>query len=187
MQAKQKPQGLPGFRWLWKLMFGHGFWWGFGTAFCMTPVLMILLSLAWNGHIPGWSGQFKSFIIGDPLLAVIVGLLAVLTGQPARTEYKPANSYWYKWYTVGFLCSALFIFYKIRTHKMHFTQLFTPHLLYHHILLISLFVTMLAGMGYVQYHRHPRSRLWLVMIALFLCYILLSVYDVIRPPIGPGT
>ncbi len=176
-----------GLQWLWKLAFTHGFWGGFFTVAAMTPALMILISAVWTQNIPSWSEQFKSFIIGDPLLAVIAGLLAILaTTKLGAKTYEIHSLFWAKWLGVGALGSALFIGNDILKARLTFEQLFQPHLLYHHIFLFVVLIAMLGGMAFIQYKRFPRSRIWIAIGLLLLAYILLVTYDTIYPPLGIG-
>jgi hypothetical protein len=170
--------------WLRKQLFGYGFWRGFGVGIFLTPIFMTLISFAWNGNIPGWSEQFKSFIIGDSLLAGIIGLLAYLHQKPASNEYKPANTYWHRWLLVGITASVLFIYQELHKHVLHVTMLLQPHIFYHHILLITFYVSMLSGTTYVQYRRHPKSLVWIGIGLLFAGYVGLVMLDTVHPPTG---
>ena len=186
MNLEQELQGPVGLRGLWRLLFGKGFWWGFGTAFLMSPVLMTVLGFLVNGKVPTWPEQYKSFIIGDPLLAVIFGLLAVFAQMQPQKSFVPSSRYWYKWLGVGLAGSVLFITRGLAIDRLQPGQLLLPNLFYHHILLITVFVCALGGMTYVQFRRHPKHKLWIAVMGLAFAFLLLSVWDTLHPPVGLG-
>jgi hypothetical protein len=185
MKLDRQLRGPAGLRWLWKLLYGYGFWAGFGTALFMSPILMLILMLVVNGHIAPWDEQYKGFVLGDPLLAIVTGILASLVRRPTSTAYSPSKSYWYHWLGVGLLSSVMFIVYDLAVGKMHrISQLFGLHILYHHVILITVVVCSIGGMGYVQYKNHPRNKLTWVVAVLLICFLVLNAWDAIHPPVG---
>lgn len=179
--AKIVTSAPPGLAWLWRLAFGHGFWIGLGVALCMTPLAMMAISFAWTGHWPSWDEHFKSFIVGDQLLAVVIGILALLASRPSALDFRPSQGYWTRWLCAGFAGSALYIAGDVVKGKLEFVQVLEPHLFYHHVLLVATYVAMI-GMLYMQYRRHPHSRLWLAVVLLLAGYFGLIVYDTLYPP-----
>ena len=179
-----KLQGPPGLHWLWRLVYGHGFWGGLMSLFCMSPILMLLLIAVTTRDLPSWQEQYKSFIIGDPLLAIIGGILAILVRKNNQKAYTPTKHYWKWWICAGLAGSVLFISNTIRKGELAISSLLQPHLLYHHILLITTVVALLGGMGYIQYRRHSRDILWILILALLLGFISLVTLDTIHPPLN---
>jgi hypothetical protein len=186
MRLDQSVRGPAGFHWLWNLLYCRGFLIGFAASFFISPILMILIGFAVTHSVASWDGQYKGFILGDPFLAVLNGLLALLVQRPSQADYVPQRTYWYRWLGFGMVCSSLFILYGFFIGKLHLSQLLEPHLFYHHILLISFFVCAIGGMGYLQYRRHPRSRLMYAVLFLFALFLSFNVWDMVHPPVGMG-
>ncbi len=186
--AEQYLSSVPwALRWLWRLAFTHGFCGGFLTSVMMTPLLMILISAVLTHNIPSWPEQFKGFIIGDPLLAIIAGLLAVLAKTSAGSkEHIIGELFWSKWLIAGALGSVLFIGNDMRKGRLTFEELLQPHLLYHHVFLFVILIAMLGGVAFIQYKRLPRHKIWIAICLLMVGYISLAIYDTVHPPLVIG-
>jgi hypothetical protein len=185
MRANYIPRGPKGLNWLWRFFFGYGFWGGFITAFIMTPLLVMLLTLLWLGQISPWSGQYKAFIIGDPLLAIIAGLLAVLAQKETTHEYTLPKQYWRIWLLLGSTGSILFIISQLIGGELqNVSELIQqPNLFYHHVILFTTYISLLGGMAYIQFKRLPKDKLWIPIWALFACYLFLVALDNVHPPV----
>jgi len=175
-------QGPAGLRWLWRTVYGHGFWVGFGVAVFMTPIFMQALSTALSHHVPSWDEHFKSFIIGDPLLAIAIGIVAILVQKPTGINYMPSKDYWNHWLIAGFGASALYIGNDVQKGKLELWDLLQPNLFYHHIVLFIVFTSLLGGMAYIQYRRHAKDILWVPFLLAITGYFALVVYDTLYPP-----
>lgn len=183
-QMVPKIQGPFGLRWLWRLMFGHGFWVGFATAFFITPFLVQAIGTAWSGDVPSFQEHYKSFIIGDPLLAIVVGLLAVLAQTSSSVPYVLPRHYWKWWFAIGLFVMAVFVWTELLKDKIALHHLLEPKLFYHHLLLVTVYVMVIGGMAYVQYRRHPRHKIWIVILLLAAGFVSLLAYDNFYPPLN---
>lgn len=168
------------------LLFGRDFVGGFLVTIVLSPILMVVLSYMFGGRIPAWDEQYKSFIVGDVLLAGVVGCAARIARQPVRV-YTPDRKYWLKWIAVGQIVSVIFVFQEVLMKQASLLHiLFSPHLFYHHIVLFVLYAGVIAGGIHIVFRRNPRHHLWLAVFALLIGYVVLVLMDYVHPPVVSG-
>lgn len=175
----------PLYGWLWRLIYGHGPIVSFLTVFMLTIVAMTALQLCTARRVSRWSEQYKGFIVGDVLLAIITGFIQRLAQRHPTTAHHSA-SYWIYWIVGGLVGSILFIAGEFAQGKIvSLAQLLaSPQLLYHNVGLFALLIPALGGVGTPLILRYPSELESLACLVLLLTYIGLNVYDGLRPPVN---
>ncbi|MBW4062265.1 hypothetical protein HJC99_06890 [Candidatus Saccharibacteria bacterium] len=153
----------------------------------MTVGCYLALRLAWRGTLDSWDQQYKGFLVGDLLLALIAGLLFSLNQRHPQTH---STVYWIVWAVVGVAGGLMFIASKHSGQAFfRWSYLDSPTTVYHDFLLFAFLIPILGGGGFPLLVPHFGAR-QLMVIALFVAYISLNWYDrksLPQPPNPPAS
>jgi hypothetical protein len=170
---------FPIYRWVVKQVFGYSSWHAFCFTAAATVGFYLVLRLLWRGTIDGWSQQYKGFLVGDLLLAIIAAI-AYRLNERQPTTHGP--TYWFVMALLGVLGGLLFMWSKHPGQGFfHWSYIDSPTTFYHDFVLFALLIPVLGG-GVVPLLVQFFGRWQIVIIVLFTLYLGLNAYDMADPP-----